>query len=208
MVGAGHRASSREERAVVGLGCLGSPSGFRSSARRARASQRFCGPPPWTCRAPRRSPRGQALGDALHDLPLLRRQDAEYVGDPLVVFPCGQLAVLSALLMRDMAAVDEALGYAAVPARLVLDEVIDHGPARVRKRISGNWPDREHLGQGLGGRVLGFLQALPPRSSLFSPVPGTKCGRTPRTPQARGAGYYPPTRHPRVLRLAVALSPG
>jgi hypothetical protein len=47
-----------------------------------------------------------ASRDARHDFALRRRQDAEYVGDPCVVFKCGKSAILSTFLVLDIAAVD------------------------------------------------------------------------------------------------------
>jgi hypothetical protein len=75
-----------------------------------------------------------SLDDAFHDLSLRRWQEAEDVGRPFVVFRCRQPTVLGTFLGQNVAALDETLDYALVPARPGLDVVIDHCPARVRER--------------------------------------------------------------------------
>lgn len=103
----------------------------------------------------------EASGDTLHHLALRWRQVAEHVCDPPAVFQFGQLVVLKALLIRDMAAFDEPPGYPAGSACLGLDEIVDHCPARVSERVSRHWPAPEHLSQGLLGRILCFLKRGP-----------------------------------------------
>jgi len=156
-----HLASSLD-RAVVRPGCLSSPSGCKSCLRRTRASQRF-------------------LRTASSDLPSTaevssrlcpstmrsmtsrcrRWQEAEDVCRPFVVFRCRQPTVLGTFGVRDVAALDETLDYALVPARRGLDVVTDNCPARVRKRARLYRSLPEHLQHGLRGRVLASSLVAP-----------------------------------------------
>jgi hypothetical protein len=95
-----------------------------------------------------------ASRDARHDFALRRRQDAEYVGDPCVVFKCGKPAILSTFLALDIAAVDQALSHPAGSACLGLNEVVDYGSACIGERMIAYWPGWKHLLKSLGDRIL------------------------------------------------------
>src|SRR5690348_12528141 len=100
----------------------------------------------------------ESLRDELHDLALRGRQAAEHMRDPFLVFPRDQLVVLSAFLAGNMSLLDEAAGYPAGSACLVLDEVVDRSLACVGERRLAPFPAPEYLHQGFRGRVLGFLE--------------------------------------------------